>query len=246
MEIKDLIKREPQAPVNVAGYLAMNEDGKELLQKTMQAVKQKVDSQKKCDVMNGAIGRVKKIKQGFNIARLDTTEPLRTKTKDINDYYKKAIDKLDEIINEGSNKIEAWDDEQERIHAKEAKRIADANRVKEEEARKREETNRKISLAKNGDGNVKPVEVAPLEEAQAPLSMRRSTQYSHRAKITEITDVKRVPLVILESEAVKEAIRKELQKWLDGVMAKQKGKTKDKTMPELPFAKVEMVRTKVG
>ena len=238
--IKDVPK------IDVGEICALAEGGVELLEQTKQAVEQDIDSQGKCDAMNVAIGKLKKIVKFIEDVRKKNKAPYWEGGKAVDAQCKEVAEPVGSVIFKGSQKVLAWDKEVERLHAIEVKRIADENAEAERKAKAEEERRKNISLGLGGKGEITPVKEPEKIAPPAPISHTRSTQYRENI-VVEVKDVLKVPQKYLVHPKVAEAVRQVVQAAVNDTVREAGGAKKiniDEFI-EIPGVQIKKEKTRV-
>ncbi len=242
-DVNDLLTFRNIPAIDVKDIISFKGDGGSLIKQVIQAVKQDVDTQSKCDALNLGLSKVNKIKNVLEGVRKERKKPILDAGKNLDKQYKSITDPLTEIVQEGNKKVREWDQKVLLACQQEQREIDEANR-KAEEARLAEIARReKISKAQGGDGS-KCKEVPEPEKQEittAPTAMTQSTQYAVRW-VAEITDPAAVPASILHSDRVKEAMRMEAQQMVAQRKRDLGEKPELKNLTPIPGVKVVEVK----
>ena len=209
----DVVDLQNIPAIEVGDIVKINQNGHDLLNQIVQAASQPVDSQDKCDVLNLGLNKLNQVVKVLSGIRLEKTRPIEKVKKSIIAKFNAVTDQFQEAISNGNQRVREWD-----AKVEEDRRVLqagiDAENLKRIEATKAEEARRlAISVAQGGDGsNNTPVPVpVPAKVELPPISMTHSTAYAERW-VACVIDPALVPVGILKSDRVKEAIQIEAQK----------------------------------
>ena len=198
--------------IEVGDIIKINQNGHDLLNQIVQAASQEIKDQTMCDVLNLGLNKLNQVVKVLNGIRLEKTRPIEKAKKSIIAKFTAVTDQFQAAISNGNQRVRVWDakvaEERRILQA----RIDKENLDREIAARKEEARRLAISESKGGDGsNNTPVPVpVPVKVELPPIAMTQSTAYAERW-VAVVTDPTVVPVGILKSERVKEAIRIEAQ-----------------------------------
>ncbi len=173
------------------GRITLKPEANALLKQLVDFNKKPIKKQDTADLMNLAIGKLKKVKKHISGYRTLATKPLNDAKNEIIAREKELLKPYDDAIFTAAQMVRVWDVEVEQEHQEAVAK-----------AEKRQETNEKISLGKGGDGNVEAV-------AKPAPSMQSSTTYRTKWAF-EILDQSQVPeeFKTINTVKINEAIRK--------------------------------------
>lgn len=179
--------------LNVLNRILMREfklNLNEVVDETNRAIELGVETDKNAGDAENTFQQARGTVKLGNEIRLFYTRPIDAGKKklmsEVEAMLKPAVDSrdiLDGMLLERKGKIEEAK-EKARLEAEEKQRAAD------EAARKREETNRNISLGKGGDGDVKPVVAETIQTPISTVGMRNTT------RTRSIPDLEKIQLAV--------------------------------------------------
>lgn len=205
----DMLVVDEMPELHFGDIIKVGQDGIDLLKQADQAADQEIENDAMCNELNAA-GKVISHNRGIiEKLRVSTKKPYLDGGRTVDDQFKIALGVFDPVILKirkattkyTSDKAAALKAAQDEVDRK--------NRELEEAARKKEETNKKISIAKGGTGEVKPVEAEVIAAPIAKIDMSGTTVV--KTYKAHVIDPASIPLSILISDRVMEAMRIEAQ-----------------------------------
>jgi len=225
----DVVDLQNIPAIEVGDIIKINQNGHDLLNQIVQAAGQEIENQTMCDVLNLGLNKLNQVVKVLNGIRLEKTRPIEAAKKGIIAKFTAVTDQFQAAISNGNDRVRVWD-----AKVKEGRRILQAridqeNLDREIAARKEEARRLAISKAQGGDGsNNTPVPVpVPIKIELPPIAMTQSTAYAERW-VAVVTDPTKVPVGILKSERVKEAMRVEAQAWVMDMKKKAQAENPEK------------------